>query len=80
MGNRRKSVIDRSMTVSNKALKSVIDRSMTVLAHIPDWESQKKCHSGMCSLTESVIDRSMTVLTESIVGCAVLLKASLTGQ
>ena len=34
----------------------------------------------MCSLAKNVIDRSMTILAETMVGCAVLLKMSLTGQ
>ena len=44
--------------------KNVIDQSMTVLE-----ESSK-----------TVIDLSMTILSETMVGCAVLLKMSLTGQ
>ena len=44
--------------------KNVIDRSMTVLE-----ESSK-----------TVIDQSMTILAETIVGCAVLLKMSVTSQ
>ena len=50
-------------------------------------------HGGICSFakdviersvleesSKNVIDRSMTILAETMVGCAVLLKMSLTGQ
>ena len=44
--------------------KIVIDQSMTILKQP----------------SKNVIDRSMTVLAETMVGCALLLKMSLTGQ
>ena len=67
-----KNVIDWSMTVLEGSTpcgdvhlyKIVIDQSMTIF---------KKP-------SKNVIDRSMTVLTETMVGCAVLLKMSLISQ
>ena len=64
-----KIVIDRSMTILKQPSKNVIDQTMTIFARIRNGLSQK-----------IVIDRSMTILADTLVGCAVLLKVSLTGQ
>ena len=72
------------MTILKQPLENVIDWSMTIFARIGNGLSQKividRSMTILKQLSKNVIDQSMTVLAETMVGCALLLKMSLTGQ